>query len=118
MNVQRQNKRKTPVDGAVLAGDVFACQMCLYNTTDRSHMVRHIYAKHMHAQHKPDLLKHLCARCGKSFSTSSNAKRHEQSCGTIKKTRSQQKIEKLEQRIELLERQVAKLEKLVRSNAL
>ena len=119
MNVQRRNNRKRSVDGAVLAGDVYACQLCLYNSTDRSHMVRHIYAKHTHVNHKSQLSKYTCERCGKSFSTSSNAKRHERSCGTGQvPSRPAQTIKKLEQRIQLLEQQVTKLEKVVQSHAL
>ena len=84
MNVVPPNPNKKPVDGAVLAGDVYACQQCLYDTTDRSHMVRHILSRHTRGKKK--INRHgaapskQCAKCRKTFATAFNRVRHEQTC--------------------------------------
>ena len=77
------NPRKRPLPQAVLAGDVYACQQCLYNSADRSHMSRHIATAHGGGQ--------ACEKCGRVFMSKSALTRHTRvcapsTCATCRKT--------------------------------
>ena len=47
----------------------FACQQCVYATTNRSHYERHVRSKH-------EKVKEICEVCGKGFSDRSNLIKH------------------------------------------
>ena len=109
MNVPTANPRKKPIEGAILAGDTFACQQCLYNSTDRSHMARHIASKHRQATGaRPPPALFACEACGdRKFTAGSSLRRHQKTCRAWQATPLV--------RIERLEREVAALKQAMPS---
>lgn len=123
-NVLVPNSRKKAVAGAVLAGDTFACQSCLYNTTDRSHMTRHIQTRHMGGGVKRPQACVACPTCGKTFANAYNCRRHQKVCqpaqanhrGGAKRPRTHQKTQAdMLARLERLERELAHIKQALPS---
>lgn len=120
-NVLVPNARKKPVAGAVLAGDTFVCQSCLYNTTDRSHMARHIQARHVSGgggvKRPPPCI--TCPTCDKTFANAFNCRRHQEVCGVsggVKRPRTQPKTQAdILARLEHLERELAHIKQALLS---
>lgn len=80
-------KKRKPVDGAIWVNTMYACQKCLYNSADRSHMLRHIIAKHHTTPHQATArirTSYVCSKCQRAFTTKYNLTRHEHTCGHVR----------------------------------